>query len=180
METYSASTKPTKPPLEIDDLQYDYDRTQIRDPRTTPGRESRPYYQKTDDIPVALLEKLQATRSEYKTERPKGRLTNVMKNDMFVAEAQHNPWECFNALYRCFDKGREGSPTYDASGFLLDYDKVCRWMKPEAYSRLKMLKGVEKQMEEAEKEREGMFTFFFADELEDVKEKGISSVGSGE
>lgn len=124
METYNDDSKSEKPPLTVEDLRFDYDRSQLRDSRAMPGREARPYYGKLDDMPVALLEHLKETRSVYKSERPKGRLTNAITDDMFVVEARHNPWEMFYHLYQCYDKGREGSPTCDSAGFQLDYDQV--------------------------------------------------------
>lgn len=67
------------------DLEFDWDRTQLRDPRLTPGREVPPRRETADT---------------------------------------------FHELYVCYDKGPQGSPTYDRSGFQLDYNKVAKWMRP--------------------------------------------------
>jgi hypothetical protein len=161
METYNDDSKSEKPPLTVEDLRFDYDRSQLRDSRAMPGREARPYYGKLDDMPVALLEHLKETRSVYKSERPKGRLTNAITDDMFVVEARHNPWEMFYHLYQCYDKGREGSPTCDSAGFQRDYDQVCAWMQPQAYNKSAMVNDMNRRVNAAQKEEEEIFAIFF-------------------
>ncbi|KAF3002422.1 hypothetical protein E8E13_003668 [Curvularia kusanoi] len=163
METYSEQKKSEKQPLRIDDLYFEWDRTQLRDPRPTPGRERQPYYTETDDIPVAFLERLQESRSIYKSERPSGRLTNAIKHEMSVAERLHNPWTTFHDLYQCYHKGREGSPTYDPAGFQLDYDKVCEWQKPKPYNKQRMIRGMDRAVEQAQSRRKQMASLFFID-----------------
>jgi hypothetical protein len=41
-----------------------------------------------------------------------------------------NPDHSFHDLHICFNKGPNGSPTYDRAGFQLDYDAVVHWMNP--------------------------------------------------
>ena len=166
METYTDSRGSDKPPLTIEDISFDYDRSQMRDPRATPGRKARPYYEKYDDIPVKLLEDLQKTRSVFKAERPKGRLTNAVKDDMINAESEKNPWASFYSIQQCYDKGREGSPTYDAAGFQLDYDKVCEWKRPKAYNKRRIVGGMSKAIEKGRSDEEQMFELFFTDPQE--------------
>lgn len=100
-------------------------------------------------------------------------LTNMVKNDTFVAEARHNPWESFYSNYRCYDKGREGSETYDSAGFQFDYDKVCEWMKPEADNKQKMIRNMDRAVDKAQSEEEQMFDLFFVN-AEKAK-KGVSA-----
>jgi len=102
LERYNDRKKPEKRPLQVDNLYFQWGRTQLRDPRLTSGRQCPFYYNKSNDIPVDLLERLQQI---YKSERPKGRLTNTVKNDIFVAES--NPWESFYDINQCHDKGRD-------------------------------------------------------------------------
>ena len=45
----------------------------------------------------------------------------------FVRQHEGHP---FYELHVCYDKGPNGSPTYDKAGFELDYKKVAKWMKP--------------------------------------------------
>lgn len=66
------------------------------------------------------------------------------------------------SLYVCFDKGPNGSPTYDSSGFQLDYNKVADWMKPRAYNKRSMVNGMEKHLERVARESKRMAEIFFA------------------
>jgi len=103
-------TVPKKPRLTTPDLEFDYDRSQLRDPRPTPGRKVRPWYEGID-VPEDLKVHLEATCEIPKPQKPAGRLNRVQKNDLFVEEARLNPMRTFHHLYRCLDKGREGSPS---------------------------------------------------------------------
>lgn len=152
--------EPRKPRLTMSDLEFDWDRSQLRDPRLTPGRKTRPRY---DDhsIPEDLKTHLLATREIPVPEKPKGRLNGFQKNEMFVEGCRLNPMEGFHELYLCFDKGPNGSPTYDGSGFQLDYKKVANWMKPQRYNKRKMVSGMEKAVARRETEQEQMYRLFF-------------------
>jgi hypothetical protein len=97
----------------------------------------RPRYGKYD-IPENVNEQLEATRYTPKPEQPKGRLSRVEKDELFRDESRMNPLASFHDLYKCLDKGRDGSPTYDEAGFQLDFDKVARWMKRSQRPRVKM------------------------------------------
>jgi hypothetical protein len=149
-----------KPRLTTPDLEFDHDRFKLRDPRPTPGRDARPRYSSVD-IPGDLKTQLEATQEIPEPEKPKGRLNAAKKNDLFIAEARMNPLKSFHALYRCYDKGRDGSPTYDDAGFQLDYDKVADWMKPRPYSKKRMVNGMDKAMQRDEQRRKEMFALFF-------------------
>jgi hypothetical protein len=72
-----------------------------------------------------------------------------------------NPMQTFHDLYRCFDKGRGGSPSYDSAGFQLDYDQVAEWMKPQAYNKQKMIRNMDRAVEAAQKEEDEIYKPFF-------------------
>lgn len=75
-----------KPRLTTPDLEFDYDRSQLRDPRPTPGRKVRPRYEQ-HDMPAEVMNRLRATRTiPGPSPKPKGRLTNAVKNEMFEIE----------------------------------------------------------------------------------------------
>jgi hypothetical protein len=91
------------------DLEFDYDRSQLRDPRRTPGRERRPRYSEFD-IPPELKARLDATHYVPEPGKPKGRLNRSQKDEFFRAKSRLNPMACFYDLYKCHDKGREAHP----------------------------------------------------------------------
>jgi hypothetical protein len=117
----SISTKP--PRLARPDLEFEYDRSKLRDARPTPGRKTKPCYDETD-IPKDLHARLKKTREFMKTKARKGRLSVAQPLASDAEEALSNPLESSHDLYKCLAKGRSASPTYDAAGFELDYDKV--------------------------------------------------------
>jgi hypothetical protein len=98
-------------------------------------------------VPQDVKAHLELTRYISKPEKPSGRLSRIQKDQLFRDEARMNPLRTFHDLYRCHDKGREGSPTYDDAGFELDYEKVADWMKPQAYNKNKMIRGMERAVE---------------------------------
>jgi hypothetical protein len=141
-------------------LEFDYDRSQLRDPRPTPGRKARPRYEE-GKIPQDLKAHLDLTRYIPKPEKPLGRLNRSQKDQLYIDEARINPQHVFYDLYKCYYKGRDGSPTYDNAGFELDYDKVVEWRKPVRYSKRKMVGGMEKRLAKEENERKLMSELFF-------------------
>jgi hypothetical protein len=155
-----AQNEPQKLRLSTSDLEFDYDRSQLRDPRPTPGRKARPRYEETD-VPRDLKTHLELTRYIPKPEKPPGRLNRFQKNQLYIDEARMNPYHAFHSLYVCHDKGREGSPTYDSAGFELDYAKVAEWMNPRAYNKEKMVRGMERAVANAESEETQMSKLFF-------------------
>lgn len=82
---------------------------------------------------------------------------------MFEEEGRLDSLHTFDDLYRCLDKGREGSPSYDGAGYQLDYDKVADWKKPKAYNKQKMVRGMDRRLAKAESEQEQMDKLFFVD-----------------
>lgn len=145
------------------DLEFDFDRTQLRDPRPTPGRRARPRYTSYDleGRHKELKESLETTYHIPVVEKPKGRLNAFQKDENFRANGLVNPMHSFHDLYVCHKKGRGGSPTYDEAGFQLDYEKVDNWMAPKPYNKKKMVKGMDRALSTKQTEAEQMFQAFF-------------------
>ncbi|KAF2992979.1 hypothetical protein E8E13_000109 [Curvularia kusanoi] len=112
-----------KPRLSTPDLEFDFDRSLLRDPRPTPGRVARPRYDELH-IPNDILTHLKKTRVFPKVTKPKGRLSEAQNDAFEIEQALANPLDFSHAMYKCLSKGREGSPTVDEAGFVMDYDKV--------------------------------------------------------
>ncbi|KAI1476393.1 hypothetical protein F4774DRAFT_428018 [Daldinia eschscholtzii] len=147
-----------KPRLTTPDLEFDYDRSQLRDPRPTPGRVKRPRWEK-DDMPDDLKERFYIPRPE----KPKGRLDALEKRLLLDAETEMDPSETFHDLHKCHKKGRDGSPTYDAAGFELDWNKVDGWMRPKSYTKSGAVSRMEKVVNKMEREEREMYKIFFVD-----------------
>jgi hypothetical protein len=67
----------------------------------------------------------------------------------------------FYSLHVCFHKGPNGSPTYDKSGFELDYMKVANWMEPKLYNKSAIVRGMNRAVDKAQSEAELMAEIFF-------------------
>ncbi|KAG4414369.1 hypothetical protein IFR04_012506 [Cadophora malorum] len=91
----------------------------------------------------------------------KVRKTAHEKNEEYKQFIRENEGHMFHELYVCFDKGPNGSPTYDKSGFQLDYYKVADWMKPTPYNKSKVVKGMERTVARMKTESEQMAEIFF-------------------
>ncbi|KAJ4264326.1 hypothetical protein NW762_005522 [Fusarium torreyae] len=132
-----------KPRLTSPDLEFDFDHSQIRDPRATPGRVRRPRYDEHDmNMSQEFISRFQSPKD---------------KND------NKYPTYCFYDLYQCHRKGPNGSPTYDSAGFQLDYNKVEKWMKPVSYNKKRMVNSMERSLKRSEEERKVMYDIFFVD-----------------
>ncbi|KAI0199993.1 hypothetical protein F4808DRAFT_461386 [Astrocystis sublimbata] len=151
-----APAEEQRPRLTTPDLEFDYDRSQLRDPRPTPGRLSRPRFEGRD-----LTEEFKQRFVIPQPERPKGRLSAYQKNLLFREQCFLDPSETFHDLFVCHKKGARGTPTYDAAGFQLDYKKVDDWMKPKAYNKGRIVRGMDKAMERERREEREMFEIFF-------------------
>ncbi|KAJ4420395.1 hypothetical protein N0V82_004384 [Gnomoniopsis sp. IMI 355080] len=164
------TTEEVPPPmrrLTTPDLEFDYDRSLLKDPRPTPGRERRPRYQGSD-VPAALAARRPLLPSS--PPKPKGRLNAVQKGKNSQQDLPGaDPTQTFHDLYKCRDKGREGSPTYDAAGFRLDYDKVMRWFRPVS-SRRSMIKGMNRSVKARQELEERIVDVFF-ENAQEAKEK---------
>lgn len=156
------------PRLTTPDLEFDWDRSQLKDPRPTPGRERRPRYG-SFDIPAEL-----AARRPPSPEKPKGRLNAMQKDELFREKARRDPAATFHDLYVCYDRGPNGPPTYDTAGFRLDYDKVVDWFKPVRYNKSRMIKGMDKALARGRSLDEHTCQAFF-DDFEAAKEKIIGT-----
>ncbi|KAI1371307.1 hypothetical protein F4677DRAFT_315631 [Hypoxylon crocopeplum] len=147
-----------RPRLTTPDLEFDYDRSQLRDPRATPGRVKRPR-REGGDLPAGFKQRFYVPEPE----KPKGRLNAFQKDELFRQQAFLDPSETFHDLYVCHRKGRAGAPTYDSAGFRLDWKKVDEWMKPKPFSRSSAVKGMERALERHAREERVMYDIFFVD-----------------
>ena len=85
----------------------------------------------------------------------------------FIRRHEGHP---FHDLYVCYDKGPNGSPTYDKAGFELDYKKVAHWMKPVSPQSLiseRYNKYIDKMVEEGKRKLD----IFFGDKRDSRSEK---------
>ncbi|KAI0479865.1 hypothetical protein F4859DRAFT_451743 [Xylaria cf. heliscus] len=148
-----------RPRLTTPDLEFDYDTTRLRDPRPTPGRVRRPYL---EDREVTAAFKQRFTIPV--PARPKGRLSAGQKSRLFTETALLDPSAVFHDLYVCHARGPYGEPTYDSAGFQLDYAKVAEWMRPQAYNKVRMVRGMERSLERGQREQREIFGIFFVEE----------------
>lgn len=170
-ETREVEQQPPLPRLTTPDLEFDWDRSKLKDPRPTPGRERRPRYG-SFDIPDEL-----AARRPPSPEKPKGRLNAMQKDALYKEKARKDPAATFHDLYVCYDKGPNGSPTYDNAGFRLDYDKVVDWFKPVQYNKSRMIKGMDRALARGESLDQHITKVFFEDPgAAKEKIKGLSSL----
>lgn len=142
-----------RPRLTTPDLEFDYDRSQLRDTRQTPGRLNRPRLS-SSEITDEFKERFYIPQLQ----RPKG----VSKHDdaWYAKMALADPTETFHNLQVCHKKGPNGSPTYDEAGFQLDWHKVDKWMKPQAYNKGRMVRGMNRAIDEAQREEKAIFLIF--------------------
>lgn len=162
--TQEAEQQQPLPRLTTPDLEFDWDRSKLKDPRPTPGRERRPRYDEFD-IPSEL-----AARRPPSPEKPKGRLNAMQKDALYKEQVRRDPAASSHNLYVCYDRGPNGPPTYDAAGFRLDYDKVVDWFKPVRYNKSKMIKGMDRALARGKSLDEHTLEAFFEDS-EEAKEK---------
>jgi hypothetical protein len=151
-----ANSQETRPRLTTPDLEFDYDRSQLRDPRPTPGRVARPRREEREVSPEWKLRFYIP-----KPEKPPGRLDAYQKDMLFREEAFLDPSAMFHDLYVCHRKGPDGSPTYDSGGDQLDWPKVDHWMKPKPYNKVRMVRGMEKRVDKAMEDNRKMREIFF-------------------
>ncbi|KAK7943636.1 uncharacterized protein PG986_012749 [Apiospora aurea] len=150
----SRQQRPTTP-----DLEFDYDRSQLRDPRPTPGRVKRPRYEDRD-----LTE---SQRARFKPlPRPSPRDVSTAFRKTSCSERRHSATRHTTSTTWT----PSPLPTYDPAGFELDYDKVDKWMKPQAYNKKRMVKGMEKRVSEAQEFDSRMLDMFF-EEGDEAMEK---------
>ncbi|KAI0967047.1 hypothetical protein F4678DRAFT_257761 [Xylaria arbuscula] len=154
----SSSTEPEarKPRLTSPDLEFDFDKSQLRDPRPTPGRVQRPRFEERD-----LTEDFKQRFFVSQAEKPKGRMNAYMKDQLYKEQVLLDPAMTFHDLNVCHKRGPRGKPTYDSSGFQLDYDKVAEWMRPRPYNKKRIMRGMERSLDRGERERREMFECFF-------------------
>jgi hypothetical protein len=83
------------------------------------------------------------------------------KEEEYGQEVLKRPDHNFYELNVCYEKGPKGSPTYDKSGFHLDYEKVVEWKRPKPYNKSAIMNGMDKAVDSAEKRRAAMAKIFF-------------------
>ncbi|CAG7566104.1 unnamed protein product [Fusarium equiseti] len=135
----STPTEEKKPTLTDKALEFDFDHSQIRDPRRTPGRVRRPRYEERE-VTEEWLSKF-----------------HILKH----REEKNDPLYCFYDLHQCYKKGPDGSPTYDSAGFQLDYKKVEKWMKPVGYNMKSMMNSMDRALRKGDEENEAAYEVFF-------------------
>ncbi|KAI1624352.1 hypothetical protein EDD37DRAFT_650232 [Exophiala viscosa] len=124
-EGYTNTKKPRNPSRR--DLEFDWDRTQLRDPRLTPCRMLPP---RRDEKDLTEEEKAFFKGPTPEWLKGKTRLSRADKDKIFEEEIRNIIAHSSHEKYVCYDKGPNGSPTYDQSGFQFDYFRVAEWMKP--------------------------------------------------
>ena len=150
-----------RPRLTTPDLEFDYDRSKLRDSRRTPGRRKRPRYEKLD-IPRDVLAWLKATREIPKPQKPKGHVTAAQKEKLEEEETLMNPLAFSHDIYKCLAKGREGGPTYHGAGFELEYDKVFESIHGYCDSDT-IVRNMESALDRMVKESSAIYKLFFVD-----------------
>jgi hypothetical protein len=147
----------SKPRLTTSNLEFDYDRSQLRDSRPTPGRKARPRW-----APIGAPQEIKdwVNESFYiaKPRKPTGRLNAAQKDRLYIDESRLDPFSTFHHLYRCHDKGRDGSPTHDEGGFELDWEKVDEWTKPHVYNKQKMMRSMDEAVSSMKSEQQQIYT----------------------
>ncbi|KAK4947428.1 hypothetical protein LTR10_013796 [Elasticomyces elasticus] len=154
-----ANTKKARNPSRKD-LEFDWDRHQLRDPRLTPGRVLPPRRGQRD-----LTEEEKAF---FKGPTPewlqgKPRLSRADKDKIYEEEIRNNIAHPFHEMHLCYDKGPNGSPTYDQSGFELDYFKVAEWLKPKRVNknRAQRIRNQDKHLKKLTYDWDRMTALFF-------------------
>lgn len=158
------------PRLTTPDLEFDFDKSKLKDPRPTPGRDARPRYDEWD-LPEAL-----AARRPPSPPKPKGLLNAFQKNALLDTHIRTDPAMMFHDLYRCIDKGPNGSPTYDAAGFQLDYQKVADSFPSTGRTKRAAVQGMNMPVASMQSLRETIAETFF-DDTEENKKKFLISFG---
>lgn len=149
--------------LTTPDIEFDYDRSQLRDPRATPGRSRRPRHTE-HDIPETEKQELLTRFYIAEAPKPKGRLNASQKDALFTQNSLLNPLAVFHDSNICLKKGPSGSPTYDSAGFLLDWRKVDDSCNPKrSYTKSSVVNGMERAIDKAQKEEKQIFQTFFVD-----------------
>ncbi|KAL3425266.1 hypothetical protein PVAG01_02057 [Phlyctema vagabunda] len=68
--------------------------------------------------------------------KPEPIIENEAETEPEINDSRNSPFEANYAkrkdVHVCFDKRPNGSPTYDESGFEIDYEKVANWSEPKA------------------------------------------------
>ncbi|KAI1735418.1 hypothetical protein F4680DRAFT_435185 [Xylaria scruposa] len=149
-----------RPRLTSPDLEFDYDRSQLRDPRATPGRVRRP---RLEDHDRELTKEFRDRFTIPEVKVPKRGCGAAQKEKLYEQQALIDPTATFHDLNVCYKKGPRGSPTYDSAGFQLDYNKVAEWKKPQRYNKSRIVNGMNRSLARGESEQREIFEIFFAE-----------------
>ncbi|KAK5073061.1 hypothetical protein LTR64_000530 [Lithohypha guttulata] len=153
----------TRPRLTTPDLEFDYDRSQLRDPRPTPGYVRRPRHEDLDYKGEVGKQQFRDRFYIPEPEKPKGRLNAYQKDELYGQKALLDPMMIFHDLHVCYEKGPNGSRTYDSAGFQLSYSKVRSWMQPRAYNKKSIMNSMGRSLARGESEIEQIYRIFFTD-----------------
>lgn len=146
------------------------DTGRARDRLPTPGRnyDAVKDPKARDNLPDPSLPQHMADKKQKEIDnfpRRKGPKPSALSSLELVRDAYLNPDENFHGLYICHAKGPGAPPTYDEQGFELDYDKVCRWMKPTSVRSLKptmsKMKKEDEYMAKKKEEERKMADMFY-------------------
>ncbi|KAI0448405.1 hypothetical protein F5B21DRAFT_497612 [Xylaria acuta] len=147
-----------RPRLTTPDLEFDYDKSQLRDPRPTPGRVRRPRLEERE-LTSDFKQRFSVPVPEPVAR--KGISRAAQKELLCTEQALLDPSATSHDLYVCHKKGPRGGPTCDPAGFKLDYDKVAEWMKPKRYSKSRMVGGTARGLARGAREQREVFDCFF-------------------
>lgn len=117
------------------------------------------------DVPAELKEEISQKFHIPKPEKLKGRLNWMQKDNLVRQEGLMNPLHCFHAEYKMRKKGRDGSPTCDAAGFVLDRKRRVDGDKRNARAtKSSMVNDMERHLERVAREEKETFKIFFKGE----------------
>lgn len=160
-----------KPRLTTPDLEFDYDRSQLRDPRPTPGRERRPRLQDRE-----VSEEFRQRFTIPQPPKPKRKPRGAEADEFFKQTTLLDPSAIFHDSYVCEKRGPHGPPTYDTAGFQLDYEKIIEHLKPQYYSKSRAVGGMQRALARGEREAREIAEAFFVEHKTD-RPNGNGSAG---
>ncbi|KAI0856469.1 hypothetical protein F4860DRAFT_492803 [Xylaria cubensis] len=159
-----------RPRLTTPDLEFDYDRSQLRDPRATPGRVRRPRLEEFDrELTKEFKERFTIPQIKVPKRGP-------LREKLYKEQTLIDPTAMFHDLHVCLKKGPGGSPTYDSGGFQLDYNKVAESMKPQRYNKSRIMKGMDRSIAKGELEEREIFEIFFVEGKEAGSDVGLRHI----
>ncbi|KAI5248467.1 hypothetical protein E4T43_01198 [Aureobasidium subglaciale] len=147
-KTKDTTSQAQRPRLTTPDLEFEYDRTQLRDPRSKPGRTGEPRYEE-DDIPVDLKERFD---NDYYVPKP--------ESGMFVEGSRSDPRDVFHNIHRCIDTGLMGHQLPTMLDSILITTRRCSGVNQE----LLPTSGMDEAIDQDRRDQEQMFDVFFTED----------------